>query len=133
VDDHPNTASMLARALAQLKNPTQVMTARTGQEALEMIGNNPVDVLITDFIMPGMNGLELVEKLQGEREPAHTILITAYDSPGLAATARRLKVNDYLVKPVQPEKILTIVGRVLDGLHPAPPTPNGQTPAAAQE
>lgn len=133
VDDHPNTASMLARALGQIKNPTQVMTARTGQEALEMIGNNPVDVLITDFIMPGMNGLELVEKLQGEREPAHTILITAYDSPGLAATARRLKVNDYLVKPVQPEKIITIVGRVLDGLHPAQPIPNGQAPAAAQE
>lgn len=126
VDDHPNTASMLARALGQLKNPTHVMIALTGQEALEMIGNDPVDVLITDFIMPGMNGLELVEKLQGEREPAHTILITAYDSPGLAATARRLKVNDYLVKPVQPEKILTIVGRVLDGLHPIQPATAAQ-------
>jgi len=133
VDDHPNTASMLARALGQLKNPTQIMTARTGQEALEMIGNNPVDVLITDFIMPGMNGLELVEKLQGEREPAHTILITAYDSPGLAATARRLKVNDYLVKPVQPEKILAIVGRVLDGLHPTQTTTTGQPTAIAHE
>jgi K+-sensing histidine kinase KdpD/two-component SAPR family response regulator len=118
VDDHPNTASMLARALGQFKTPVEVLTARSGQEAIETIGNNVVDVLITDFMMPGMNGLELIEKLQGEHEPAHTILITAYDSPGLAATARRLKIKDYLVKPVQPEKIQAIVSQALDGLRP---------------
>jgi signal transduction histidine kinase/DNA-binding response OmpR family regulator len=118
VDDHPNTASMLARALGQFKTPVDVLTARTGTEALEIIGQHGVDVLITDFMMPGMNGLELIEKLQGGREPAHTILITAYDSPGLAATARRLKIKDYLVKPVQPEKIRAIVSQTLDSIRP---------------
>ncbi|MBI3244810.1 MAG: response regulator [Chloroflexi bacterium] len=126
VDDHPNTASMLARALGQFKTPVEVLTARSGQEALDTIGNNAIDVLITDFMMPGMNGLELIEKLQGGHEPAHTILITAYDTPGLAATARRLRIKDYLVKPVQPEKIQTIVSQALEGLHPA------QVAAAAQ-
>jgi len=117
VDDHPNTASMLARALGNFQRPVEVLTARSGHEALDIIGDGVVDVLITDFMMPGINGLELIEKLQGGREPAHIILITAYDSPGLAATAKRLKVNDYLVKPVQPEKIRGIVSQVLDGLH----------------
>jgi signal transduction histidine kinase/DNA-binding response OmpR family regulator len=122
VDDHPNTASMLARALGNFQRPVEVLTARSGHEALDIIGDGMVDVLITDFMMPGINGLELIEKLQNEREPAHIILITAYDSPGLAATAKRLKVNDYLVKPVQPEKIRGIVSHVLDGLHTSQPT-----------
>ncbi len=116
VDDHPNTASMLARALGQFQTPAQVLTARNGQEALDQVAQGSIDVLITDFMMPGMNGLELIERLQGEKRLAHIILITAYDSPGLAATARRLKVNDYLVKPVQPERIRAIVREALDGL-----------------
>lgn len=127
VDDHPNTAAMLARALGNFQRPVDVLTARSGNEALDMMGDSGVDVLITDFMMPGINGLELIEKLQGGREPAHVILITAYDSPGLAATAKRLKVNDYLVKPVQPEKVRNIVGHVLDGLHV--PTPIATTSA----
>ncbi len=120
VDDHPNTASMLARALAQFERPVQVMTAVNGQEALDRIDGGTIDILITDFMMPGMNGLELIEKLHRGHSPAHIILITAYDSPGLAATARRLRVNDYLVKPVQPEKIRAIVGQVLEEIY-APP------------
>ncbi len=133
VDDHPNTASMLARALGQFPTPVEILTAHSGAEALEIIGDHGVTVLITDFMMPGMNGLELIEKLQGGKEPGHSILITAYDSPGLAAIARRLQVNDYLVKPVQPDKIRAIVTKVLEGLtapkeRPAPPPVNVPTP-----
>ncbi len=130
VDDHPNTASMLARALGNFQKPVEVFTARSGHEALDIIGNGVVDVLITDFMMPGINGLELIEKLQGGREPAHIILITAYDSPGLAATAKRLKVNDYLVKPVQPERIRSIVSQVLDGLQLPPQAGASSAPTA---
>jgi signal transduction histidine kinase/DNA-binding response OmpR family regulator len=120
VDDHPNTASMLARALKNFSRPIEVLTARSGPEALEMIGQGRVEVLITDFMMPGMNGLELIEKVQRSKvEPAQIILVTAYDSPGLATTARRLKVNHYLIKPVQPEKIRDIVSKALDTLTPA--------------
>jgi signal transduction histidine kinase/DNA-binding response OmpR family regulator len=118
VDDHPNTAAMLARVLSRFDSPVEVITASSGEDALEKIGDQVVDILITDFMMPGLNGLELIEKLKGEQKPAHTILITAYDTPGLAITARRLNVQDYLVKPVQPEKIRSIVSKVIDELRP---------------
>jgi signal transduction histidine kinase/two-component SAPR family response regulator len=118
VDDHPNTAAMLARVLSRFDTPVEVLTASSGEDALEKMGNRTVEILITDFMMPGINGLELIEKLQGSLKPVHTILITAYDTPGLAFTARRLNVNDYLVKPVQPEKIHDIVGRVVNELRP---------------
>jgi signal transduction histidine kinase/CheY-like chemotaxis protein len=118
VDDHPNTATMLARVLSRFETPVEVITAASGEDALNKIGGQMVDILITDFMMPGMNGLELIERLKGEQKPAHTILITAYDTPGLAITARRLSIQDYLVKPVQPEKIRTIVARVIEELCP---------------
>jgi signal transduction histidine kinase/CheY-like chemotaxis protein len=118
VDDHPNTAIMLARVLSRFDTPVEVMTASSGEDALEKVGDSMVDILITDFMMPGMNGLELIEKFKGEKKPTHTILITAYDTPGLAITARRLNVQDYLVKPVQPERIRSIVAKVLEELHP---------------
>jgi DNA-binding response OmpR family regulator len=119
VDDHPNTAAMLARVLSKFDTPVDITTASGGEEALKMIGDQGVDILITDFMMPGVNGLELIEKLRGSQKSAHIILITAYDTPDLAVSAQRLNVQDYLVKPVQPEKIRGIVGKVIDGLRPS--------------
>ncbi len=110
---------MLARVLSKFDSPVEIITASGGEEALKMIGDQGVDILITDFMMPGVNGLELIERLKGSQKPAHIILITAYDTPGLAVSARRLNVQDYLVKPVQPEKIRGIVGKVIDELRPS--------------
>jgi CheY-like chemotaxis protein len=85
VDDHPNTASTLARALAQLGPGVHVTSATSGHEALTKVKDSAVDILITDMIMPEMTGLELIEKLQNHPggRPAYTYLVTAYDVPGL--------------------------------------------------
>ena len=64
VDDHPHTATTLARAIAQLGNGINVLSATSGKQALEYANEDTVDVLITDMMMPGMNGLELIEQLQ---------------------------------------------------------------------
>lgn len=118
VDDHPNTAAMLARVLGKLESPVEVITASSGEEALQKINDHPVDIMITDYMMPGMNGLSLIENLVGERKPAHIILTTAYDTPELSIMARQLNIQDYLVKPVQPEKIRGIVSRVIAEMRP---------------
>jgi signal transduction histidine kinase/DNA-binding response OmpR family regulator len=116
VDDHPNTATTLARAVSQLGDKVDVFFATSGREALERVKEGAADILITDMIMPEMNGLELVEKLQNHPggRPSYIILITAYDVPGLKETARRVKVDEIIVKPVRPERICQIVGRLLD-------------------
>ena len=101
VDDHPNTASTLARALAQLGAGVEVISASSGKDALEKVKFSGVDILFTDMIMPEMTGLELIEKMQNHPggRPAYTYLVTAYDVPGLKVTAQRLKVNEVVVKP----------------------------------
>jgi signal transduction histidine kinase/DNA-binding response OmpR family regulator len=116
VDDHPNTASTLARALAQLGAGVHVTSATSGHEALTKVKDSAVDILITDMIMPEMTGLELIEKLQNHPggRPAYTYLVTAYDVPGLKVTANRLKVNDVIIKPVRPERICQIATNAIE-------------------
>lgn len=117
VDDHPNTAITLARAVSQLGPRVEAISATSGKEALERVKDRAADILITDMIMPEMNGLELLEKLQDHPggRPAHIILITAYDVPGLKETARRLKVDEIIAKPVRPERICNSVEKILAG------------------
>lgn len=128
VDDHPSTAMTLERAISQLGPGIDVVSATSGKQALEYAELSSIDVLITDMMMPGMNGLELIERLQSHPggHPIHTILITAYDVPGLRESARRLKVNETLLKPVHPERIFQIVGDILNDIGqiktPAQPT-----------
>ena len=118
VDDHPATAATLARAISQLGSNIDVMSACSGREALERIAGDSVDMLITDMMMPGMNGLELIDQIQSNSggRPAHIILITAYDVPGLKETARRLKVDETIIKPVRPERICQIVTNVMNSI-----------------
>jgi signal transduction histidine kinase len=116
VDDHPNTATTLARALTQLGPNVNVTSATSGHDALEKIKASGVDILFTDMIMPEMTGLELIEKLQGNAnsKPAYTYLVTAYEVPGLKVTAHRLKVNEVIIKPVRPERICQIASRAIE-------------------
>lgn len=132
VDDHPTTASTLARAISQSWPSVEVISATSGKIALDRVKNGAVDLVITDMMMPDMNGLELLEKLQthpGGR-PVYTILITAYDVPGLKETARRLKVNETIIKPIRPERICQTVGRVLEEINHAK-SPSRSTEAQA--
>jgi CheY-like chemotaxis protein len=119
VDDHPGTAKTLGRAISQLGSGVQVISAVGGKDALELVKDLPVDMLITDMMMPDMSGLELIERLRqhpGGR-PSYNILITAYDVPGLREMAQRLKVNETLIKPIPPERICQVVSRYLEDMR----------------
>ncbi len=129
VDDHPNTATMLARALAQLGSFVHVSSATSGQDALNKVQHTAVDILFTDMIMPEMTGLELIEKLQSHPggKPAYAYLITAYDVPGLKLTAQRLKVNQVILKPVRPERICQIAAQAIEEMNRSKKPPGKPT------
>ncbi|RJP49673.1 MAG: response regulator [Anaerolineaceae bacterium] len=130
VDDHPNTATMLARALSQLGASIQVTSATSGQDALDKVRHTAVDILITDMIMPEMTGLELIEKLQNHPggKPSYTYLITAYDVPGLKVSSQRLRVNEVILKPVRPERICQIAAQAIEEMNQTK-KPLGKSPA----
>ena len=128
VDDHPNTAAMLARAIRtiELDSPVNVLTAITGEEALAHSAERNVEVLIVDYMMPGMNGLDLIDAMRAaDRLPGHIILISAYTVHDSELDDREIKIDARFDKPVKTEKILQLVR----GLLADPKTPEGAWPA----
>jgi CheY-like chemotaxis protein len=111
VDDEANQRLMVEQALRALAFDWTISTAASGQEALEALALREPDLIITDYHMPAMNGLELIAEVRERDIPSRIILITAYSSPELYDAAQRLHVDHYLTKPVP----LTLLRRLATG------------------
>ncbi len=99
VDDEPKVAFFLRSALERSGGDFRVSTARSGEEALEVLDDSEVDLLVTDLRMPGLSGLELIRWVRGASPQTRTILITAYGDNEVEAEARRLEAYRYITKP----------------------------------
>jgi len=119
VDDHPNTATMLARAISRLGSHVEVVAATSGLEALQHAEDKVADILITDMMMPGMTGIELIEVLNDTPSitPPVTFLLTAHDSPGVRTLAKRLNVKDVIAKPAHPEEICELISQTISKMR----------------
>jgi len=132
VDDHPNTANMLARAISRLGSHVEVVSATSGVEALQHVEDGAADILITDMMMPEMTGMELIETLNDTPSltPAVTFLLTAHDSAGVREIARRLNVKEVIAKPAHPEQICELISQTVDELKKSQPVETESTPQA---
>ena len=100
VDDEANQRLMLEEALRALAFDWSISTVGSGQEALDALMLEIPDLIITDYHMPFMNGLELIRSVRARQITSRIILMTAYSSPELYDEALRLNVDHYLTKPV---------------------------------
>lgn len=100
VDDEGNQRFIVEQALRSLAPDWLITTAASAHEALESIAAHVPDLIITDYNMPIMNGLELIAQVRQQRIGTRIILMTAYSSPELYAAAQHLKIDHYLTKPV---------------------------------
>jgi two-component system, OmpR family, alkaline phosphatase synthesis response regulator PhoP len=89
----------------------QVAEASSGEEALEMMRNQPYDVVLTDIKMPGLTGVELLRQIKETAPDSIVILMTGYASLGTAVEALRLGAHDYLIKPSSSQDIKSSVSR----------------------
>ncbi|MEK3721554.1 response regulator transcription factor [Paenibacillus sp. FSL H8-0034] len=92
---------------------TEIEIALNGFEALDYIRNDPPHVVITDIQMGGMNGVELMETVFLEQPGIPFLVISAHDEFEYAQKCMRLGAKDYIVKPVVPEQLLEVVGKLL--------------------
>jgi len=89
-----------------------VETASSGFEALDKLGNYPFQLLFVDIKMPGMDGIELLEKVKTEYPDTIVIIITAYGSIESAVKAMRIGASDYLLKPFKPDQLSLVMERI---------------------
>ncbi len=113
VDDEPDRLTILHRLLRDLAHNHTLIAVSTGHAALELLAMCPVSLLITDYNMLGMDGLELIAATKKTSPQTRTVLITAYDSPELERRVRATPVDDYLAKPFPLEWLEQIVRETL--------------------
>jgi two-component system, response regulator, stage 0 sporulation protein F len=109
VDDEDAILAVLQKSLSKLGEDYRVVTAPDGFAALEELKNHSFDLVITDYKMAGMNGMELLGKIKEEQPATRVILMTAYGSVSVEAEAQRMDVYKYLVKPLEIDMFRQIV------------------------
>ena len=115
VDDEATTVAILKKVLEDVGHV--VSTVSNGEMALARINEFKYDVMITDFNMPGMNGIELTEKALRIEQDLIVILITAFVSPASMHDAISNGCNDYLAKPIGPEAVLSTLTKWLPSIN----------------
>ncbi len=89
-------------------------TVETGEDALEWVRDHPPDVVLCDIVMPGMSGVEVLERLEEICPETGVFMVTAYGNLDSAVEAFREGAYDYLTKPVNPDEVIEKIKRFLD-------------------
>jgi signal transduction histidine kinase len=112
VDDQVGMREGCRRALTS--HGFQVTTAEHAAEGLRCLREQSFDLVLLDAMMPGMSGLELVERIQQRDPDMVCVMITGYATVDLAAQAMKQGAHDFLPKPFTSDELLTVVRRGLE-------------------
>nr|WP_229521475.1 response regulator [Paenibacillus monticola] len=111
-DDEPRHLRGMKNLISQLRPDVQVLIAKDGSGALELVRLEQPDVVLTDIRMPNMDGLAFLQQLKEEGLRAKVVVVSAYNLFEYAQTAVRHGAYDYLLKPVEAEKIENLLRRI---------------------
>ena len=110
VDDEAVIREMFGRVLKGYR----IFQADTAQKALEMLEHEDVDVVLTDVMMPGMNGIELLHRIK-ERQPNQVVIVmTGYTEKDIILQALRADADDFISKPFNLLQLKTTIEKVLE-------------------
>jgi DNA-binding NtrC family response regulator len=92
----------------------EVLTAPSGEDAIDLLKADDVDLVLTDKRLPGMDGVELVRRVRAEHPDLGVVVMTAYGTIESAVEAMRLGAADYLVKPFEAAEVLMVVRHAIE-------------------
>lgn len=112
VDDEKDTCDYFARSLE--KEGYQVEIATNGQKALKLVKEKDPALILLDLEMPGMDGIEVLEELKKIGSTAPVIVLSAYGEVDLNIKASRLGAHNYIVKPVNWDRIKGVIEEAIE-------------------
>jgi len=111
IEDDASAAQALDQVLAG--EGMDVATANRGDDGLKLAEQGTYDLVLTDFKMPGLNGLDLIKQLHKSKPRLPIILMTAHGTTETAIEATKLGAYDYLLKPFEMEELLTLLRKAI--------------------
>lgn len=112
VEDDPTVGESIRLLLK--KRGYAILLASNGKEALQFFRHEMVDLVITDLVMPKMDGIELLEAVKGLKPETEVIVISAQGTIEKAVQAMKLGAFDFIEKPINPKVISLVVERALE-------------------
>jgi len=112
VDDEPSIVELLSEYLRARGH--RVWSAADGEGALAVLAERDLDLVLTDMKMPGMDGLDLLDRLRAREPYIGTILMTGYGTIDTAIRAMKRGAQDYLIKPFKLREVHTAVVRAAE-------------------
>ena len=114
VDDDPALLEALSGTLQNRLGHYTLHTSQTGMKALECVKASPYDAIITDWNMPGMSGLQLLEAVKQVRPQTPVVLISGHADQTLIAQALQAGATDFITKPIDRDIFLHSIRRALN-------------------
>jgi DNA-binding response OmpR family regulator len=111
IDDEASIRDLCARVLARAG--FVVTTASSGEDGLAQLAREPVDLVVTDIRMPGLSGLDVLERAKATLPHLRVILITGFGTPQTLARAQHAGADRILTKPFNPAELVTAVREIL--------------------
>jgi len=111
VEDDPVQREMLSGFLRDLG--VETVEAGDGHEALDRLSSQPIDLVVTDLRMPGMEGSELLREIKSQNPEVGVVLVTAYGTVQGAVEALKDGACNYLLKPLDLDEVEQVIGRCL--------------------
>ena len=94
----------------------EIIECANGLQAMEVLREKQVDVMFTDIRMPKMNGIELVQAMQELPNPPLTVAVSGYDDFSYAVDMMRQGVREYILKPVERDKLKSVMEKLEEEL-----------------
>src|SRR5580700_6707325 len=115
VDDEAPVRSMIGATLQ--RQGYDVQLAISGSQAVEMLGQGPYDLVLTDIVMQDGNGIALLERIHADQPHLPVVMVSAIHDISVAIDSMRRGAYDYLLKPFEREHLLNTVRRAMDHRH----------------
>ena len=92
----------------------EVLVVPSGEDGIDLVKNDDVDLVLTDKRLPGIDGVEVVRRIKADHGNLAVVVMTAYGTIGSAVEAMRLGAEDYLVKPFDAAEVLMVLRRAIE-------------------
>ena len=115
IDDEERFCITTARILETRNISVDILTK--GEEAIPELKKKPYDVVLLDLKMPGISGVEILERIKKMNHPPEVIILSGHASAEIAVKTTLLDAYDYLLKPCDPEELIVKILQAYERMH----------------
>ena len=121
-DDHAIVREGLKQILSQTPDMVVVAEASNGQEALDKLARNNIDLIVLDISMPGKDGLDVLSEVMGKRPELPVLILSMYPGEQYAVRVLKAGASGYLTKESAPDELVKAIRQISQGKKYISPT-----------